>query len=125
MGHAGEAKSRAIFRVCEKLRAALVPMFGTAGFRSLVLRARALASVKMRWMEQLQINPDGAPDLSPEIESQLGADEAARGGRELVAQILGLLEIFIGEALTRRLVQDIWPRATLNSGESTKQKQQP
>jgi hypothetical protein len=39
-----------------------------------------------------------------------GGEDATHGERVLVAHLLGLLVTFIGPALTRRLLQDIWPK---------------
>lgn len=110
-GSRSEAKSRAAFRVCEKLRRPLSTFAGTAGFRSLLSRALALAKVEAPWLGGIQIATDGSFQHSPEMESQLDTDEAAQASAALAAQLLDLLVTFIGEALTLRLVHDVWPQA--------------
>jgi hypothetical protein len=47
------------------------------------------------------------------MQSQLDGNEAVQGGTALIAQLLGLLVTFIGEALTLRLVQNVWPNAAI------------
>jgi hypothetical protein len=36
----------------------------------------------------------------------------------LIARLLGLLLIFLGETLTMSLVRDVWPDATFDDGNS-------
>jgi len=111
--------SRAAFRVCEKLRAPLCTFAGAAGFRSLLSRALVLARVEAPLLAGVQINPDGAFQYSPEMEAQFASAEAAQAGAVLVDQLLGLLITFIGEALTLRLVHDVWPQTALKDPKST------
>jgi hypothetical protein len=41
-------------------------------------------------------------------------EQASDGGAILIAQLIGLLLTFIGEGLTLRLVQDVWPEAVFD-----------
>ena len=111
-----DTTGRAAFRVCEKLRQPLSIFIGMAGFRSLFSRALTLATGEVPWLGGLQVGPDGAFGFSTEMNAQLDGEEAARGGTALIAQLLGLLVIFIGEALTLRLVHNVWPKATAAAG---------
>ena len=95
-----------VTRVCDKLRGPLAKLAGQAGFHSLLSRALALAKAADPSLAAVQVRIDGT----------LGGHDAARdppGGPEpgtaVVAQLLGLLETFIGVALTMRLVCEIWP----------------
>ena len=106
-----DTTGRAAFRVCEKLRQPLSSLIGMAGFRSLFSRALTLAKGEVPWLGGLQIGADGTFGFSTEMNVQLDGEEAARGGTALIAQLLGLLVIFIGEALTLRLVHNVWPKA--------------
>jgi hypothetical protein len=68
----------------------------------------------------MQVMADGALQVPGEPESQSNQHQADEGGVILLAQLLGLLVIFIGETLTLRLVQDTWSDAGLddfNSGD--------
>ena len=106
-----ETKSRAAFQVCEKLRGPLATFAGVAGFRSLLLRALVLARAEAPLLRGVQIQPDGSFQYSPELETQLDTTEVAAAAALLIEQLLGLLVVFIGEALTLRLVHEVWPRA--------------
>jgi hypothetical protein len=53
-----------------------------------------------------------------ELDPQLDGPEAGEGEVILIAQLLGLLSTFIGEALTIQLVLDMWPEAALDNGDS-------
>ena len=112
-------ESRAAFRVCEKLRAPLCTFSGTAGFRSLLSRALVLARADAPLLADVQILPDGVIRYSPELEARWDSADAARAGTALVTELLGLLVTFIGEALTRRLVHDVWPQTALNDPRSS------
>jgi hypothetical protein len=81
--------------------------------RSLVTRAWVLAKGDASWLTGLQIKPDGSFLLSTEMEATLASDEATQGTTALVDQLLQLLITFIGEALTLRLMQEVWPKAAL------------
>lgn len=103
------AEGRAAFRVCEKLREPLCVLAGAAGYRSLLLRALALARRRSPWLAELKTRPDGALDFPAEAGVSRDADEAAAGGAILLSELLGLLSTLIGDALTLRLVRNVWP----------------
>lgn len=104
------AQDSAAFRVCGKLRSPLSRLLGVEGFRSLLLRAQALAAAEVPWLANLEIKADGSWDDLKGLEDKLDADALAEGEVFLVGQLLGLLVIFIGPALTLKLLHDIWPR---------------
>jgi hypothetical protein len=66
----------------------------------------------------VQVTPDGLLQGLVELESQSDKDHAEQEGVILIAQLLGLLSIFIGEALTMRLVRDAWPDAAFDDPDS-------
>ena len=88
-------------RICEKLRRPLVAVTGTAGYASLLSRSLTLAKRQAPALASVQVKPDGTLD-------GLVAD-AAEEHPILVGCLLGLLMTFIGEALTMRVLNDIWP----------------
>jgi len=96
----------AAFRVYEKLRRHLCALAGVAGFQSLAVRALTLARAEAPSLSAVQVIADGSVQGLGEAEAQIDKDD---GGTILIAQLLGLLFIFIGEALTLRLLQDAWP----------------
>jgi hypothetical protein len=107
-----DSAGRAAFRVCEKLRQPLSSLIGAVGFRSLLSRALTLGRGEVPWLRGVELGNDGALGFSIEMKAQLDSKEAAGGGEALIAQLLGLLITFIGEALTLRLVYNTWPSAT-------------
>jgi hypothetical protein len=123
----------ATLRVCEKLRQPLSTLTGAAGYRSLISRALTLAKKEAPSLEKVQVKKDGSLEWTAAVKPQQGMDEAVKGGAVLVAQLLGLLVTFIGQALTVRLVRDLWPDApfkginpkTENSYERTRQSAHP
>lgn len=106
--------SSSAFRVCERLREPLSRLAGIAGFRSLLSRALALASVEVRWLKAIHVNGNGSLEGLDEAQAQQSPDQNALGEIVLVAHLLGLLVTFIGQGLMLRLVEEAWPHATFN-----------
>ena len=98
-------------RVYEKLRQSLGGYVGVAGFYSLASRALALAKPEAPSLNTAQVSGDGALQGLSEIETQIGMnkDLVGEGGIILIDRLLGLLRIFLGEALTLRLLRNAWP----------------
>src|SRR5512145_1864285 len=116
-------KSPGAFSVCGKLRRHLSVLAGVAGFRSLLSRALALARAEVPWLDAVRIRDDGSVDWPGADESQQDTEETADGEVALVAQLLGLLVTFIGEALTLLLVREVWPEAPFGgTDEGTEEK---
>jgi hypothetical protein len=113
-------KAPPAFHVCEKLRAYLATFMGSAGFREVLLCALPRAASEIPWLRTIRVNPDGSLDGLEKLQAQLGPDELSEGEVVLVAQFLALLEAFIGEGLTLRLVGEIWPTIPLNRLDSGK-----
>ena len=110
--HPSTTDGPAAFEVCEKLRRPLSTLAGTAGFRSLLVRALTLARREVSALDAVLVRDDGSLE-----EATFNA--AGPGGALLIAQLLGLLMTFIGEALTMSLLHEIWPElliADLKSG---------
>ena len=110
----------AAFRVCAKLRVPLITFAGVAGFRSLLSRALTLARAEAPSLSVVQVAADGSVNGLDELASQTDKEQARDGGAILIAQLIGLLRTFIGEGLTLRLVQDVWPDAIFDSRVSEK-----
>ena len=101
----------AAFRVCAKLREPLITLAGVAGFRSLISRALTLAKAEAPSLSAVQIGEDGSLQGLDELKPEIDTDQTKERGAILVAQLIGLLLTFIGEGLTLRMVQGVWPQA--------------
>jgi hypothetical protein len=129
-GSASEPIEAVTIRVYEKLRQSLCVFAGAAGFHSLASRALALARSEAPSLHTARILADGSlQDLEgskPQVnidKDRAGEDHAGDEGVILIARLLGLLLIFLGEALTLRLLRDAWPGAPFedcNSGNGRK-----
>jgi hypothetical protein len=119
-GKNSEAAESAAFRVCAKLRRPLITLAGVDGFRSLLSRALTLARAEDPSLSAVQVAADGSLKGLDELEPQTGKEQARDGGAILIAQLIGLLRTFIGEGLTLRLVQDVWPDAVFDGRVSEK-----
>lgn len=102
-------QQRPAFRVCEKLRQPLSRLAGTAGFRSLLSRALALANDEFHWLKALHVKADGSLEGLDDPQPQDATGDVSEGEIVLVAHLIGLLMTFIGKGLTLRLVQEAWP----------------
>lgn len=121
-GKSTGANGSAAFCVCDKLRLPLSQLAGVAGFRSLLSRALAIAQEEAQWLKAVHVKADGSLEALPEAEAQLSENEIARGEVILIAQLIGLLVMFIGEALTLRIVQEVWPEAAFKDMNSKPEK---
>jgi hypothetical protein len=111
-GKTSELVESATLRVYDKLRQSLSAFAGMAAFESLALRALMQAKSEAPGLWAVQVAEDGSLQGLGEFESQIGIDEdlAGEGGLVLIARLLGLLRIFLGEALTFSLLRSAWPR---------------
>ncbi len=113
-GKTSTATDSAALRVFAKLRQPLITLAGVAGFRSLLSRALALARKEAPSLSAVQVAADGSLQGLDELEPQVGKDQAGEAGVILIAQLIGLLLTFIGEGLTLRVVQNVWPEAAFD-----------
>ena len=121
-GEHSEPAESAAFRVCAKLRRPLITFAGVAGFRSLLSRALTLARAEAPSLSAVQVAADGSLKGLDELEPQIGKEQARDEGAILIAQLTGLLFTFIGESLTLRLVQDVWPESAFAGRVSEKER---
>jgi hypothetical protein len=120
-GNTSEPTESAAFRVCERVRQPLITLAGVAGFCSLLSRALTLARAEAPSLSVVQVAADGSLEGLDELEPKIDKEQARDGGAILIAQLIGLLLTFIGEGLTLRLVQDVWPEAAFNGRVSEKE----
>jgi hypothetical protein len=108
---ASEPLESPTLRVYEKLRQSLGELVGAAGFYSLASRALTLARPEAPSLSAVRVAPDGSIQGLDEIEAQFEIDknQAGEEGIILIARLLGLLRIFLGEVLTLSLLRTAWP----------------
>jgi hypothetical protein len=129
-GKTSESKEAETLRVYEKLRQSLGVFAGSAGFQSLASRALALARSEAPSLSAARVSADGSLQGLGEFEPQIDIDKdrageypAGEGGIILIARLLGLLLILLGETLTLSLLLNGWPGAAFddrNSGNRRK-----
>lgn len=91
-----------IVRVLERLRQPLTKFAGPVGYSSLLSRALSLAKAQLPELQMISIQADGSV-------TGFQNPEQYAAGVEIVAQLLALLAIFIGESLMVTLLRDAWP----------------
>ena len=108
---AGKASEPPAIRVYEKLRQSLGEFVGVAGFQSLASRALTLSRPEVPSLSAALVAADGSLQGLGEIATQfgMGKDSTTDGEIILIARLLGLLRLFLGEALTLRLLRSAWP----------------
>lgn len=119
-GDASETIGSPTLRVYEKLRRSLCEFVGMAGFYSLASRALTLARPEAPSLSVVRVAADGSIQGLEEIETQfeIGKNQAGEGGIIFIARLLGLLRIFLGEAITLRLLRNAWPNEVFDDGNS-------
>jgi hypothetical protein len=124
---ASESVESATLRVYEKLRQSLCALAGVAGFQSLAFRALMQAKSEAPDLWAVEIAADGSLQGLGEIEHQLeefelqlgsGKQQACERGVILISRLLGLLLVFLGEALTISLLRNAWPGASFDDRNS-------
>jgi hypothetical protein len=110
-GNGSEPTGSPTIRVYEKLRHSLVEFVGVSGFQSLATRALTLTGPEAAGLGGVRIAQNGTLQGLREIDNQGEMDmERARDvGILLIARLLGLLCMFLGEALTVSLLRNAWP----------------
>jgi hypothetical protein len=101
--------SDAVLCVCEKLRLRFGPLVGAVAFRSLLHRALVLTRAETGCLEDTTISEDGVLSGINQGAPFATNGQNADAGALLIGHVLALLETFIGDALTRRLLESIWP----------------
>lgn len=106
-------------QACEKLRVPLTKLAGVAGFTSLLSRALALAKRQSPSFVGLRVGADGSLEgveaIRPDLDAAEVLPEGVNGGTVLVAELLGLLVVLVGEPLTLSLVREAWPDVSLDA----------
>lgn len=98
-----------VLPVIDRLRTLLATFMGQTGYRSLILRALVLAQEEAAWLSGVGIAADGGFENCAEFTANRENDVGADGGEILLARLIALLEAFIGEGLTLRLLHQLWP----------------
>ena len=98
--------------VCEKMQPVLGMLMGNGGFRVLLTRALARATLLEPSLQAARVTNEGALVIESGS-TPLDQKKLEAGSIALVAEVLGLLEAFIGEKLTIRFVRDAWPKLLL------------
>ena len=111
-----EPAGSATLCVYEKLRRSLGELAGVASFQSLAARALTLAKSEDPSLGSVRVAVDGNLEGMSTIKPTINAekDRIYDGGVALISRLLGLLLIFLGEALTMNLIRDVWPDAALD-----------
>ena len=125
-----ESMESVTLSVYEKLRQSLSAFAGEAAFESLAFRALTQAKSEAPGLWAAQVSKGGSLKGLGKFEPQIDIDKdlacespAGEGGIILIARLLGLLLIFLGETLTLNLVLNAWPGAAFhdrNSGNRRK-----
>lgn len=93
--------------IYEKLRQQLSVTVGVHGFRVLASRALRLSKSEYPKLTAVRLMADGTLDGLGEVECQTDENQNGEVGVVLIAQLLGLLMIFLGEPTTLRLTESV------------------
>jgi len=68
-----------------------------------------MAGEEVPWLCNVEIAANGNLENYNEQSAKHETDEKADGSEILLAHLISLLEAFIGEVLTLRLINELWP----------------
>jgi hypothetical protein len=105
----GGTAADAAVSAAEKLRGHLTKFVGGAGFHALLARALALARAEVPWLQRVELKPDGTLEGLREAMVRLPDETAENEAAILLAHLVGLLVVFVGDQITLSLVQGVWP----------------
>ena len=119
----------ATLRVYEKLSDGLSEFAGAAGFESIASRALALARTEDPSLNAVRVSSDGKlhglgqgpGEFEHPIDidkDRAGESRAGEGEILLIARILGLLLLFLGDAIVLSLLRVTWPGAAFDDRNS-------
>lgn len=111
MGKSSDENFCAVYELCEKLRSLISELAGVAGYKSVLSRALALAKAEVPGLKAFNVGQDGRLEILVKEGSGKQSGKISDGDLILVAKFLELLDTFIGENLTRKLIHDVWPEA--------------
>jgi hypothetical protein len=128
-GNASQPTESETLRVYEKLRHNLIAFAGVAGFQSLASRALVLAKAEVPSLREARVAADGeieglgeglgeSEPLIDNDKDRVWEYPISGGGAILIARLLGLLLIFLGEPITLSLLRATWPGATFDDRSS-------
>jgi hypothetical protein len=119
-GNTSEPVETTTLRVYQRLRQSLSELAGSAGFHALASRSLALARSEVPSLSAVRVGTDGNLEGLSSIEPSIKVeqDRVHEGGVILISRLLGLLFIFLGEALTVSLLREAWPGAALDDRNS-------
>ena len=119
-GKTSEPVGSPTLRVYEKLRKSLGVFVGAVAFHSLACRALTLTRSESFSLGAASIAEDGTLLGHDRVDGEFDSDndQAGEGGTLLIARLLGLLRIFLGEALTLSLLRNAWPGDALDDLDS-------
>jgi hypothetical protein len=123
-GRSARDRADALERVCQALHGRLAPLVSSAGFDALVARAAKLASREFPFLAAVN-GPIGTncsiEGLRQAVEGR-GPQEVADALVAILANLIWLLVIFIGENLGLRKVREVWPDVPLTMPGSSSEK---
>jgi hypothetical protein len=115
MGDAQESEALldAAERACQKLCRRLAKLVTVVGYQALLARALHLARGEFPFLEGVRpgVTEDACFDGLRTKTEGIDAVMLRAALTTVLAQVIGLVTTFIGDALTLRLVRDVWPDA--------------
>ena len=121
VGKSSERVESAALRVYKKLRQSISAFAGAAAFQSFACRALSQVQSEVPHLWAVQVAEDGSLEGLDDLESQIDSEHGFGGrGRNHSdrSDLLELLHIFLGEALTLSLLRDAWPGAAFDDRNS-------
>ena len=113
------ASANGVETACQKLKADLTDILGVGGVSAILRRALKLAQRDQPILAQVALDPEPSACFTG-LEEALAATrdgEASAAGGAILAHLIGLLVLLLGDELGMQPVHRLWPHVASSAGE--------
>lgn len=113
---ASAASAAAVETACRRLKGELTDLLGSGGLAALMGRALHLAKLDSPLLAEVTVQTDASSCFSglPKALARATDEEAAAASAAVLAHLLGLLALLLGEELAMQPVRKLWPHVVSN-----------
>ncbi|MEO7714910.1 MAG: hypothetical protein ABIY70_01800 [Capsulimonas sp.] len=106
-------------RTFGKLNTHLSSRLGSDGYQALLKRALMLSVADCAWLASIRVAEDGALEETGQAFVDRSVNELTDGYVAVMANLIGLLDTFIGRKLSLRVLHSVWPDWAWNDVKGT------
>jgi hypothetical protein len=106
-------------RTFGKLNKHLSSRLGSGGYQALLRRALMLSVADCAWLTSVRVGEDGGLEGTDQAFVDRSISELTDGYVAIMANLIGLLDTFIGRKLCLRVLHSVWPDWAWDDAKST------